>query len=65
MRFSGPKNRIKVTRDLIGAWDRDKKARLSIYLQQLSPRGDGAGDVGKLIEAVQYDAQAATVDLSG
>jgi hypothetical protein len=63
--ISGPKNKTKVTWRLEGDWDKDSRATVSIYLQQLAPDMIRAKEIAALAKTVPYDRIEATVDLVG
>jgi hypothetical protein len=64
VKVSGPRRETQVTWKLEGDWDKDPKATLSIYLQQLASEASRARDVKKLAQAVAPDSGRALVDLS-
>lgn len=63
--LSGPRNKTKVTWELEGGWDKDRRAALSIYLQQTAQDTKRAKEVTTLAESVPCNRTEATVDLTG
>ncbi len=64
IKLSGPQKKTKVVWKNTGDWYRDPEAKLSLYLQQVSADNDKTSTIGKLAEAIPYNAPEIFIDLS-
>jgi len=62
--LEGPKNETKVTWTLMGQWEKEKAAKVSVCLQQINPETKTNKDIAVLAKNISPQSGAVTVDLS-